>query len=290
MSAITVEPARRDVRVISLIGIAHGASHYYQLAFVTMLLIVRDSVGLSFEQIGALGAVFYGVSGFGQTVAGFAVDRFGARPILAGGLAALGLSLGLVSMAHSFWAFTAIAVLGGAGNSVFHPADFAILNASVKQNRLGRAFSIHGLGGSLGWAAAPVMYFLDNAMGQAGATLLGALPGLVLAVLVFAHKTDLVDHRVKARESAEAHGAVLALLSPFESGKACDDGNLSAGDCCDASCAASGRRSRSTFLTAARKAITVTLSDFLSSPSTVICGQSTSAPIPLRKMPRITTR
>ena len=55
MSAITVEPARRDVRVISLIGIAHGASHYYQLAFVTMLLIVRDSVGLSFEQIGALG-------------------------------------------------------------------------------------------------------------------------------------------------------------------------------------------------------------------------------------------
>ena len=82
MSAITVEPARRDVRVISLIGIAHGASHYYQLAFVTMLLIVRDSVGLSFEQIGALGAVFYGVSGFGQTVAGFAVDRFGARPIL----------------------------------------------------------------------------------------------------------------------------------------------------------------------------------------------------------------
>ena len=149
MSAITVEPARRDVRVISLIGIAHGASHYYQLAFVTMLLIVRDSVGLSFEQIGVLGAVFYGVSGFGQTVAGFAVDRFGARPILAGGLAALGLSLGLVSMAHSFWAFAAIAVLGGAGNSVFHPADFAILNASVNQNRLGRAFSIHGLGGSL---------------------------------------------------------------------------------------------------------------------------------------------
>lgn len=211
MSAITVEPARRDIRVISLIGIAHGTSHYYQLAFVTMLLIVRDSVGLSFEQIGALGAIFYGVSGFGQTVAGFAVDRFGARPILAGGLAALGVSLGLVSMAHSFWAFAAIAVVGGAGNSVFHPADFAILNASVNQKRLGRAFSIHGLGGSLGWAAAPVMYFLDSALGQAGATLLGAVPGLVLAVLVFAHRTDLVDHRVKARETAAAHGTVTNL-------------------------------------------------------------------------------
>ena len=116
MTAVTAEPGSRDVRVISLIGVAHGTSHYYQLAFVTMLLIVRESAGLSFEQIGALGAVFYGVSGFGQTLAGFAVDRYGARPILSGGLAALALSLALVSVTHSFWAFAAIAVLGGIGN------------------------------------------------------------------------------------------------------------------------------------------------------------------------------
>ena len=219
MSAITVEPARRDVRVISLIGVAHGTSHYYQLAFVTMLLIVRESAGLSFEQIGLLGAIFYGVSGFGQTVAGFAVDRFGARPILAGGLAALGLALGLVSVTHSFPLFAAIAALGGAGNSVFHPADFAILNASVNHTRLGRAFSIHGLGGSLGWAAAPVMYFLDHALGQFGACLLGAAPGFLLAILVFARRMDLVDHRVKARSHAAQHGAVphrkLFLQAPI---------------------------------------------------------------------------
>ena len=209
----------RSVRVISLIGIAHGASHYYQLAFVTMLLIVRESAGLSFEQIGILGALFYAVSGFGQTVAGFAVDRFGARPILAGGLAALGVALGMVSVTHSFVAFAAIAVLGGAGNCVFHPADFAILNASVEQRRLGRAFSIHGLGGSLGWAAAPVMYFLDHALGQFAACMIGALPGFVLAVLVFARKTDLVDHRIKARSHAAQHGAIshrkLFLQTPI---------------------------------------------------------------------------
>lgn len=194
----------RDVRVISLIGVAHGASHYYQLAFITMLLIVRESVGLSFEQIGYLGALFYAVSGMGQTVAGFAVDRFGARPILAGGLAALGVSLALLAIAHSFGAFAAIAILGGAGNSVFHPADFAILNASVNQKKLGRAFSIHGLGGSLGWAAAPAMYFLDNTVGWVATALIGALPGFILAALVFGHRTDLVDHRLKAREVAAA--------------------------------------------------------------------------------------
>jgi FSR family fosmidomycin resistance protein-like MFS transporter len=48
MSAVAV-PASRDVRVISLIGAAHGASHFYQLAFATMLLIVRQEAGLSFE-------------------------------------------------------------------------------------------------------------------------------------------------------------------------------------------------------------------------------------------------
>src|SRR6185503_9815115 len=93
MSAPAV-PVRRDLRVISLIGVAHGSSHYYQLAFVTMLLIVRERVGLNIEEVGFLGALFYAVSGFGQTAAGFAVDRFGARPILAGGLLALGIMMG----------------------------------------------------------------------------------------------------------------------------------------------------------------------------------------------------
>src|SRR5918994_961804 len=169
MSAVAVS-ASRDVRVISLIGAAHGASHFYQLAFATMLLIVRQEAGLSFEEVGLLAGMFYGVSGIAQTGAGFAVDRFGARPMIA-----------------------------GAGNSVFHPADFALLNASVNPNRLGRAFSIHGVGGSLGWAAAPVMYFLDSIFGWAGAAFIGAIPGLVLSDLVWGHRTALVDHRVKDR-------------------------------------------------------------------------------------------
>jgi MFS transporter, FSR family, fosmidomycin resistance protein len=206
MSAVSAAPVRRDVRVISLIGVAHGVSHYYQLAFATMLLIVREKAGLSFTDIGLMGGIFYGVSGVTQTAAGFAVDRFGARPILAGGLATIGLSLAVVSFAHSFWAFAAIAVIAGAGNSVFHPADFALLNASVQHSRLGRAYSIHGLGGSLGWAAAPVMYFLNAMFGWVGAAVIGALPGLVLSVLIFAHRHDLVDHRIKARAAAETQG------------------------------------------------------------------------------------
>lgn len=201
MSAASVSIGR-DARVMSLIGVAHGSSHYYQLAFVTMLLIVRDRVGLSFEEVGFLGALFYAVSGFGQTAAGFAVDRFGARPILAAGLLALGLAMGSMAVAHHFAQFAVIAVVAGLGNSVFHPADFALLNASVDAKRIGRAFSIHGLGGSLGWAGGPAMYFLDSAVGSVNAALLGAIPGIVLSVLVWGHRESLVDHRIKARAVA----------------------------------------------------------------------------------------
>ncbi len=210
MSAVSA-PLNRDVRVISLIGIVHGTSHYYQLAFATMLLIVRQEAGLSYADVGLLAGIFYGVSGVSQTAAGFAVDRFGARPILAGGLAIIGCALALVAVAHSFVGFGAIAVIGGLGNSVFHPADFALLNSSVNANRLGRAFSIHGVGGSLGWAAAPVMYFLDSMFGWVGAALIGAMPGLILSVVVWMHRTQLVDHRVKVRAAATQHGATPML-------------------------------------------------------------------------------
>ena len=207
MSALTVAPLERDFRVISLIGVAHGASHYYQLAFVTMLLIVREKAGLSFTDVGLLGAIYYTVSGICQTGAGFAVDRFGARPILAGGLALAAIGLALTALADSFLTFAAISVVGAIGNCVFHPADFAVLNSSVNQRRLGRAYSIHGLGGSLGWAAAPVIYFLDDMVGRTGAALIGAVPGLVLAVLVWSQRRYLVDHRAEVRAAAAVEGA-----------------------------------------------------------------------------------
>lgn len=211
MSAIAAVPLERDIRVISLIGVVHGASHYYQLAFVTMLLIVREKAGLSFTDVGALGAIFYAVSGICQTLAGFAVDRFGARPILAGGLALAAIGLALTALADSFLTFAAISVVGAIGNCVFHPADFAVLNSSVNHRRLGRAYSIHGLGGSLGWAAAPIIYFLDDLVGRTGAALIGAVPGLILAALVLGHRRYFVDHRVEVRAAAAVDGAKAGL-------------------------------------------------------------------------------
>src|SRR5258706_10128688 len=101
-------------------------------------------------------SIFFLVSGIGQALAGFVVDRHGALPVLFFGVATLSLSAVVLSLAGSYDVLIASAALAGLGNSIFHPADFTLLNRRVSTKRLGHAFSTHGLSGNLGWAAAPL--------------------------------------------------------------------------------------------------------------------------------------
>jgi MFS family permease len=106
--------------------------------------------------LGATMAVFYAVSGVLQTVAGFLVDRFGARAILLAGMALVAAGTLATGLAPRFeWLFVT-AALAGLGNSVFHPADLALLNAKLDPRRLGPAFSVHGIAGNIGWVLAPL--------------------------------------------------------------------------------------------------------------------------------------
>lgn len=146
-----------DVRVISLVGFAHGTSHFFHLVVPSLFPWLMADFDLSFTRAGALATGFFVVSGVGQAAAGFAVDRFGARRALFTGLALFALAALVLGLARGYPMLFAAALLAGAGNSVFHPADFTVLNHRVSRARLGHAFSAHGLSGNLGWAAAPVL-------------------------------------------------------------------------------------------------------------------------------------
>src|SRR5881409_3713481 len=101
--------------------------------------------------------LFFAVSCAVQALSGFVVDRFGPRPILFGGLTLLGLAAFGYSVSTSYWMMATFAVLAGMGNGVFHPADYTLLNRKVSPSRLGHAYSVHGITGSLGWALGPVV-------------------------------------------------------------------------------------------------------------------------------------
>ncbi len=148
-------PLARDVRVIAILGTAHFTSHFFQLALAPLFPVLKTRFDVPYVALGLLVTVFYGASGFGQTAAGFLVDRFGARRLLLAGMTLQSSAFALAGFAVSYPMLLGTMVLGGLGNSVFHPADYAIFNASVDSRRLGRAFSIHAVCGNLGWAAAP---------------------------------------------------------------------------------------------------------------------------------------
>ncbi len=155
MTTLVLDPARRDVAVISMVGLAHGTSHFLQLVMPTLFLAIRRDWDISFAQLGLAATVFYVSSGICQTLAGFAVDRYGARPVLYAGLALMAGAVGLMGLAPNFHALVVCSAIAGVGNSMFHPADYGILNSAVTVKRLGPAFSAHGITGNIGWALAP---------------------------------------------------------------------------------------------------------------------------------------
>ncbi|MBO9353485.1 MFS transporter [Bordetella petrii] len=147
---------RRDWLTILLIGIAHASSHFFQLVLPSLYVSLGAAFGLDFARLGLLVSTFFVISGIGQASSGFIVDRIGARPVLWFGLGCFVLSGVLIGSANGYAMLLLAAAVGGIGNSVFHPADYSIMNHRVSAPRLGHAFSTHGLTGNLGWALTPV--------------------------------------------------------------------------------------------------------------------------------------
>jgi MFS family permease len=178
-------PLATDARTISLVAIAHAMSHFLQLFIAPLFPLLKDELGVSYTALGAVTGLYFGVSGICQTLSGFAVDRFGARRVIISGISMCVAGALLVAFARSYEALIVAAIVGGIGNSVFHPSDFAILNGRVSAARLGFAYSWHSMAGNLGYAVAPLVSVgLAAALGWHGAMLVAASVGAVVLVLV----------------------------------------------------------------------------------------------------------
>jgi MFS transporter, FSR family, fosmidomycin resistance protein len=206
-------PLRRDVAIISLVGFAHAVSHFFHFVLPPLFPYLMRDFGLSFTQAGALTMTFFIVSGVGQAAAGFVVDRIGALRVLCGGMALLGLSGLLLAAAPNYAMLFVAAAVAGLGNSVFHPADFTLLNKRVSNPRLGHAFSVHGLSGSLGWAAGPVFVLaLAELYGWRVAGVGASAVGFVALVFLLANRETLGDATLVAQDPAKRSGGSFAFF------------------------------------------------------------------------------
>ncbi len=199
---------REDARTIGLIGLAHGSSHFFHLLLPPLFPFLIKEFGFSYSELGLLVSVFFVISGVGQALSGFIVDRVGARPVMFFALSCFAAAGVVASLASGYFGLMAAAALAGLGNAPFHPVDFTILNKRVSPQRLGHGFSVHGISGNLGWATAPVfMAGITAATGSWRTACLcgGVLAAVVLAIVVW--NRDALDDRRGAVAAAQAKAA-----------------------------------------------------------------------------------
>ena len=148
-----------------------------------------------------------------QTPMGFLVDRYGARPFLIGGTLLMTLSMSAMGLATVYWQVVLLALLSGIGNSVFHPADYAILSGSINPARLGRSFAFHTFTGNIGFAAAPpATAALMLLLGWRGALIVVGLLGLPVAAAILWQSRMLIQQARCPQDRTAEHRAGAGLL------------------------------------------------------------------------------
>jgi MFS family permease len=146
-----------SLRTLAAISTAHWVSLFHMFVLPMLFPFLKDRLGVGYIELGFALTVFAVTSGLTQAPIGYLADHIGARKVLLMGLALGGFALIMLGLHLTYPWLIASAVLLGLANSVYHPADYAILSAHMDEARMGRAFSVHTFAGFLGGAVAPAI-------------------------------------------------------------------------------------------------------------------------------------
>jgi MFS family permease len=174
-----------SLRTLAAISTAHWVSHFHMFVLPMLFPFLKEQLGVGYIELGFALTVFAVVSGLTQAPIGYLADHIGARKTLLMGLTLGGCALIMLGLHLSYPWLIVSAVLLGLANSVYHPADYAILSAHMDEARMGRAFSIHTFAGYLGGAVAPaIVAGLVATIGGLGALIVTGAVGPLVALLL----------------------------------------------------------------------------------------------------------
>lgn len=202
MEASPAISVRQDTKILGVVSAGHFLSHFYLLSLPPLFFILKSEFAVSYAALGAILTVSFALSAVAQIPVGFLVDRIGARIVLTTGLVIMAVCIGLMGFAATYWQVLILFTIAGIGHSVFHPADYAILTASIEPSRMGRAFSIHTFSGHLGSALAPAtVIFLATVWNWRAALFIAGAMGLVATGVLASQWNSLRDDVVPAKNT-----------------------------------------------------------------------------------------
>ncbi len=208
--------AANSLRTLAGISTAHWVSHFHMFVLPMLFPFLKEKLGVGYIDLGFALTVFAVISGLTQAPIGYLADHIGARKILLMGLALGGFALIMLGLYLSYTCLIASAVLLGLANSVYHPADYAILSAHMDEARMGRAFSIHTFAGFLGGAVAPaIVAALAGTIGGNNTLIVTGAAGPLVALLIVALRTPdahRVDHNTKGAGPSRQNIVTPALM------------------------------------------------------------------------------
>src|SRR6202035_288076 len=205
--------ADASLHTLAAISTAHWVSQFHLMALPMLFPFLKQQLGVGYIELGLALTVFAVISGLTQAPMGYLADHIGARKVLLMGLTLGGCALILLGLHLSYSWLIASSVLLGLANSVYHPADYAILSAHMDEARMGRAFSIHTFAGYLGGAVAPAIVAALVAMiGGHGALIVSGAVGPLVALLLVV--VGIPDASAADRRSAGAEVPQQNVITP----------------------------------------------------------------------------
>src|ERR671911_2740680 len=177
---------RRQWRELWLITIGHGLTHWYPATFYLLLRLIGNELGLSYSAIGLIMTCQYIASAVANVPGGVLVDTVGRKGLLmAVSLFWVGFPYLLIGFTHSYPMLLLCIALVGFGNSLWHPTAIPTLGQRYP-HRKGLVLSLHGMGGNVGDAIAPLVIGAALAVfSWREVVVLNVVPGLVVAALLF---------------------------------------------------------------------------------------------------------